>query len=123
MVRLGFDAACIVLSVIMLIRLRPLLQPGAFAGGAIFISTLWVGNTLLFLWEDPGFMFDVAMGACVLVLSLVSKFHWEAVVPAEDRLDGVEGVIRGSRPLQAGLVVLLLTIAFGMEAVVQRASG
>jgi hypothetical protein len=122
MVRLGFDTACILVSIVMLIRLQPRLEPGAFAIGASFMTALWVSNTMVTLWFDPEFMFDVGMGACVLALTLVSKFDWAAAVPAEYRRDGAEGVLRTSRTLQLVFGALLLGIAFSVEAVVRSTS-
>jgi hypothetical protein len=122
-IRLVFDAACILLSVVMLIRLKPRLQPGALAKGAAFVMALWIGNTLVSLWLDPDFMYDAGMGACVLALTLVSKFDWASAVPAGYRRDGVEGVLRTSRKLQVLFCVLLLGIAFSVEALVHATGG
>lgn len=122
MVRLAFDVVCLLVSVIMLIRLRPKLRPGAFAIGAAFIAALWAGNTVVSIWLDPEFMFDTAMGACVLALTVVSKFDWTEAVPAEYRRDGVEGAIRTSRILQSAFVVLLLGLAFSVEAIIRSTS-
>lgn len=123
MIRLVFDAACILLSVVMLIRLKPRLQPGAFAKGAAVMMTLWIGNTLLALWVDPDFLYDAGMGASVVALTLVTKFDWASAVPAQYRRDDVDGAIWASPRLQVVLAVLLLGIAFSVEWLVRGTVG